>query len=401
MTNRAHDAARLREIAWVFTRLGFTAFGGPAAHVAMIEDEVVTRRGWIDRAHFLDLVSAVNFIPGPNSTELAIHLGYLRGGRRGLVVAGVCFITPAVLIILPLGWMYVTYGQLPRVNGALQAITASVLGIILIAGYRLARTSLTSPLSWIIAITSLVLAVLGHRYGIAQYELILLGSSALAGALWARSREDQSTTPAEIKSPPPSAGATALLPLLALPLPFAGKAFTLFLLMLKIGATLFGSGYVLASYLQADLVTRTGFLSNEQLSHAISVGQITPGPLLTTATFVGYTLGHAWYGSHAAAAGLAVLATVGIFLPSFVFVALLAPFWSGIRGNPTARGALSGMNAVVVTLIAIVAWRLIYENIRTPILIGILGVTLALLLTVRINATWLVLSAGLIGWLCM
>jgi len=401
------------EVARLFTRLGFTAFGGPAAHIAMMEDEVVNRRKWIDRQHFLDLVGAVNFIPGPNSTELAIHIGYLRAGWRGLLVAGVCFITPAVLIILPLGFLYVKFGDVPRVGGALRAIVAAVIAVILVATFRFGQTSLKDRLTWIVGALALALAWVAQWHGVPQHELILLAMGAGVGALAERSgpahrrgdRPGEESHPASVTAPPLPNKATRRFPsfapllLLLVPATSMGKLASLFLLMLKVGATLFGSGYVLASYLQADFVDRAGYLTTEQLSHAIAVGQVTPGPLLTTATFIGYTLGAQWFGTTPGAVGGAVIATAGIFLPSFILVAILAPLWSRLRGNRRARGALDGMNAVVVALLVIVLLRLIQENLHTWQEFCIATCALALLLLTRLNSTWLVLGAAVLGTL--
>ena len=396
---RPDRPARLREVALLFTRLGFTAFGGPAAHVAMMEDEVVRRRGWIDRRHFLDLVAALNFIPGPNSTELAIHLGLIRAGYPGLMVAGACFILPAVLIILPLAWAYVRFGTRPQVKDMLAGISAAVIAILAVAFWRFAKTAVKDRFTFVIAVLSVAAAfALAGRAGW-QPELLILGLAAVAGAVW-------------YARPKPPAG----LPLLSLALPLAAlpgarqEMVRLTLFFLKVGATLYGSGYVLVSYLRTGLVERTGWLSEQQLLDAVAVGQVTPGPLLTTATFVGYVLGHRFTGGAAwggAAGGL--LATVAIFLPAFVLVAAVGPFLDRVRHHRYARGALDGMNAAVAALVLVVTLQLARATLLRdphlpaglltpdPLLLALTGASALALLWWDVNATWVVLAAGLVG----
>ncbi|MGB7161102.1 MAG: chromate efflux transporter [Tepidisphaeraceae bacterium] len=402
MPDAPHDssearAARLREVALLFLRLGFTAFGGPAAHVAMMEDEVVTRRRWLDRQHFLDLVAAVNFVPGPNSTELAIHLGLIRAGRAGLVVAGVCFIVPAVIIILPLAWGYCAYGTgpqaLPRVAGMMSAIGACVIGIIAAALWRFARTGIRDVFTAVVAIAVASTILLPARFAVYQPELIALAFAAVAGAIWyGRPR-------------PPSARAPAAA-LMYLPGPWWDADLArLGLFFLKVGATLFGSGYVLVSYLKSGLVDQFHWLSEPQLLDAIAIGQITPGPLLTTATFAGYVIAHTTFGG-GVAGGIAgaVVATVAIFLPSFLFILVLGPVLQRLRQNRYARGALDGMNAAVVALIFVVTLRLAGASFLPGgsahvgnILIAL--ASLVLLIAFNLNSTWLILGAGIAGWL--
>jgi chromate transporter len=391
------ESARLVEIARLFTRLGFTAFGGPAAHLALMEDEVVNRRKWLDRQHFLDLVSAVNFIPGPNSTEVAIHLGLIRGGRIGLLVAGACFITPAMLIILPLAWLYARYGQTPQAQPALGAIGAAVIAIIAAAVWRFARTSINNTFTAIVAIVALALAILLRNERRFPPELAILALAALAGALrmmwmteWRSARS--------LLIAPTAAAVSIVIP--ALP-EFA----TMFLFFLRVGATLFGSGYVLYSYLHNGLVEQRGWLTTAQLADAVAVGQVTPGPLLTTATFIGYFLGERVFGLGVwGGIGCGVGATVAIFLPSFLFVLLLAPVLDRLRQNPIARGALDAMNAAVVSLILVVAVQLarpIFYSATAQLVawlhIAIAVVSLVLLLWTKLNATWLILGAGTVG----
>lgn len=381
----------LGEVAGLFLRLGFTAFGGPAAHIALMEDEVVTRRKWIDRQQFLDLVAAVNFIPGPNSTELAIHLGMLRAGWKGLIVAGICFITPAMLIILPIGWLYVHYSSLPNVAGPLMGIRACMIAIIVAAMWRFARSSIRD---WFTAVIAVAAAVAGFitmqpRFRMPQAELIILVVAALAG--WIRQE---------------GAKAMASIPL-AIPTTFAAsgvaigasaKFVQLALFFLKVGATLFGSGYVLVSYLRGGLVDEKHWLTSQQLTDAVAVGQFTPGPLLTTATFIGYILGHQWAGPKGAVGG-AVLATWAIFFPSFCFVAALGPIWNRIRTSARFRGALDAMNAAVVALILVVSITLGRESIHGLGTMLIATICLLLLLKWNVSSTWLIIGSGILGWM--
>jgi chromate transporter len=274
---------RVREVAALFMRLGFTAFGGPAAHIAIIEDEVVQRRRWIDRAHFLDVVAAVNFIPGPNSTELAIHLGQLRAGFAGLITAGVCFIAPAVLIILPIAWAYVTYGALPQVQPVLRAMAAAIVAIVAVATWRFLQTAIKGGFTGVLCAASILGALLLRRFTHLQPEIIALALAAAAGAVRSmRPRRDRVVL--------------SISPIVALAPIVSGDYARMALFFLKVGATLFGSGYVLVSYLQSGLVDDHHWLTQRQLLDAIAVGQFTPGPLLTTSTFVGFVLGHTTFG---------------------------------------------------------------------------------------------------------
>jgi chromate transporter len=400
---------RLREVAIVFTKLGFTAFGGPMAHLALMEDELVRRRKWCDRQTFLDLAAAVNFIPGPNSTELAIHLGYLRAGRLGLIVAGVCFITPAVLIILPIAYLYVKYQKLPQMQPILHTVSAVIIAIIATATIRLARTTLTGPLAWLLAGLTLLLAAMGNAgvwpvtnlFATVQMEIILLALSALIGII------------ATIR---PQRLVMLGIPVTGDMLPklidnhWAHNEWThMVVFFFKTGATLFGSGYVLASFLQTGLVEQYGWLTPRELSDAIAVGQFTPGPLLTTATFIGYLLGHNRFHSGDVGGVVngvvgAVLATVAIFLPSFLLIAILAPVLQKMRQSRIARAALDAMNAAVVALIAVTLLRLSAVAFYMPdtaaadgFNVCVAGASIALMLWRGINATWLVGGAVLIG----
>ncbi|MEM8872837.1 MAG: chromate efflux transporter [Planctomycetota bacterium] len=372
--------AYLREIATVFTKLGFLAFGGPAAHVAMMEDELVEKRKWLDRQHFLDAVAAVQVVPGPNSTELAIHMGWLRGGLPGLVVAGACFIGPAVLIILPLAWLYVA-GQQGEFRPWLEAIMAGiapvVLAIIVNAGVRFAQTSCRSAFHIGVAVLALPGAWLLTGSPV-QPEIAVLAVAAALGV------------------------AHAKLPTLAVALPATLPVVTdeptllkLATFMLIVGGTLFGSGYVLVSYLDTGLVRNLGWLTETQLLDAIAIGQTTPGPLLTTSTFVGYLIGAQTPGMDPITAAL--LATAAMFAPALILVAVFGPVLEKMRRHRLASSALAAMNAAVVGLIALVAVRLA-GTVRTDWLaITIAAAALGLLLWKKPNATWLILAGAIVG----
>ncbi|MDQ4106962.1 MAG: chromate efflux transporter, partial [Actinomycetota bacterium] len=322
----------LGELARLFLKLGCVAFGGPAAHVAMMREEVVSRRKWMDDQEFLDLVGATNLIPGPNSTELAIHLGRVRAGWRGLLVAGACFIVPAALIVLVFAVLYDRYGSTPEVERILYGVIPVIIAVIAHALWGLLRTAVKDPLTGAVGAAALVLYLLGLG------EIPLLAAGALA-VLLVRGAGRWRT------------GAATFVPL-GLPLgllqvPAAGVG-TIFFSFLKIGAVLFGSGYVLLAFLRSEFIA-TGLLTERQLLDAVAVGQFTPGPVFTTATFIGYLL-----------AGFpgAVLATVGIFLPAFVFVALSGPFIPRLRRSPVASNLLDGLNVTSLALMAGVTWQL-------------------------------------------
>ncbi|HEX8523648.1 MAG TPA: chromate efflux transporter [Tepidisphaeraceae bacterium] len=382
----AENRGRLKELALLFLRLGFTAFGGPSAHIVMMEHEVVVRRKWVDRRHFLDLVAAVNFVPGPNSTELAIHLGFIRAGFAGLAVAGVCFITPAVLIILPLAWMYVQWGALPQAAHVLSAINAAIVAIIGAALWRFSKSSVVDSFTGVVAAITVVFALVMSRFPQYQPDLIALGAAAVAGAIHYARPKALHVTP-------------LLIPLLNVDSRNLMRAALLFL---KIGATLFGSGYVLVSYLQHNFVDQTDWLTRQELLDSIAVGQVTPGPLLTTATFIGYVLGQRFLGTTLGAVVGAIACTVAIFSPSFLFIALLGRVLPRIRANRYARGALNAVNAAVMALIFVVVLRLgqssLAPNGQMRVLnVLIAAVSFALLAVWDVNSTWLVIGAGLVG----
>jgi chromate transporter len=374
----SHDPtpAPLREVALLFLKLGTIAFGGPAAHIAIMHQEVVRRRGWLDEQHFVDLVGATNLIPGPNSTELAIHLGYRRARWWGLVAAGVCFILPAFLIVLTLAWAYVRYGRTPTAAGLLYGIKPVVIAIIGWALLSLVRTAITGLLTGLVAVAALAGYLLGVN------ELLILAAGAVA-VLLARA-------PATWLG---QGGLPMLLPILAagqvrFPDPTAGQLTRLFMVFLKIGSVLYGSGYVLLAFLRGDLVERLGWLTQSQLLDAVSIGQLTPGPVFTTATFIGYLV-----------AGLpgAVLATVGIFLPSFVFVALLTRIVDRIRDRAWSAALLDGVNAAALALMAGVTVQLGRDALVDPLTAALFVGGLLVLWRTQLNSAWLIAAGAAVG----
>ena len=382
---QASRATRLSEIAAVFLKLGTVAFGGPAAHVAMMEDEVVVKRGWLSRDDFVDYLGATNLIPGPNSTELAIHVGFVRAGWPGLLVAGACFILPAALIVGALAWGYVRYGALPAASGLLYGVKPVVIAIVGQALVRLGRTALRSTALVAIAVASVVASAFGVN------ELLVLAGAAVAGVAFSRparaARNEArvagvALVPGRLAIPTAIGGAT-LPTLLA-----AATPASLFGVFLKIGSVLFGSGYVLLAFLRNDIVVRHGWLTESQLLDAVAVGQMTPGPVFTTATFVGYVAG--------GAAG-AVAATIGIFLPAFAFVAASGPLVPRLRRSRIASAALDGVNAGSLALMGVVAAQLARDAMPSPLAIALAVLALVVLGRFRVNSAWLVLGGALIG----
>jgi chromate transporter len=365
----------IRELAGFFLRLGCTAFGGPAAHIALMELEVVRRRKWLTPEAFLDLLGATNLIPGPNSTQMAMCIGYQRAGWKGLVTGGACFIAPAALVTAFLAWAYVRYGQLPQVQGLLYGVKPVILAIMLQAIWGLGATAFrTAPLV-ALALCALLAGLLGLHP-----VMVLIGAGALhvLAVVGGNGRGG---------GRPRAAGWWLALPVGAGSVPAAGLA-GIFLFFLKIGSILYGSGYVLLAFLKADLVDRWHWLSQAQLLDAVAVGQITPGPVFTTATFIGYILG-GWLG--------AVLATVGIFLPSFVFVGFLGLLAAKFRGSRPAAAFLDGVNAGALALMAAVMVQLAGAALVDVWTVA-MGVASALLLIrFRISPTWLILGSGVLG----
>jgi chromate transporter len=370
------------EVARLFLKLGLTAFGGPAAHIAMMRDEVVRRRQWLDDEKFLDLLGVANLIPGPSSTELAIFLGYLRAGPIGLLLGGVLFILPAMLLVLALAWAYVRFGSLPATGWLLYGIKPVVIGIVAHALWTLGRSGLKS-----IPAVGLSAAVLIAFLAGANPILLLLGSGVLVVVLrrmdrrWVRNtRSDLSVAPLAIPH------ATALAVKVG-----GGVAFsqgTLFLTFLKIGAVMFGGGYVLLAFVQRDFVQHLGWLSDQQVLDAVAVGQLTPGPLFSTATFIGYLTG-----------GLtgAVIATVAIFLPSFIYVAIVFPWVAKLRESPLAGPFLDGVNAGALGLMAATTLALARAAVVDPFTACLALLAYIALARYRVNTAWLVLAGAVVG----
>lgn len=368
----------LGELAWLFARLGFTAFGGPAAHIAMMEDEVVRRRGWMTRERLLDLIGAANLIPGPTSTELAIHIGHDRAGWPGLIVAGACFILPAVAIVLAIAWAYVRFGALPAIGGVLYGVKPVVIAVVAQALWGLGRSAVKSVWLGAVGLAALAATLAGTD------ELVVLAAAGAAVALGRASLR---------RTAPPAAGWA--------PLSLAGAATgtatgtatavglgPLFWVFLKIGTVLFGSGYVLLAFLRSDLVERLHWLTEAQLLDAVAVGQVTPGPVFTTATFVGYVLG---------GGGGAAVATLGIFLPAFVFVAISGPLVIRIRNSPSAGAVLDGVNVASLGLMAAVALELGRAAVVDVPTVAIAGAGAVALIRYRLNSAWLVLGGAVVG----
>jgi chromate transporter len=364
------------EIASLFLRLGATVFGGPAAHIAVMEDEVVRRRRWLTRDEFLDYLGATNLIPGPNSTELALHIGRHRGGAAGLVTAGVSFILPAAIMAGVCAWAYVRWGTLPQLEGMLAGAKPVVLAVIVQALWTLGRTAIKSPGIALLGAAALVAALAG------VHEIAVLAATAAAAWLLAAAAAVRGHGGAFIST-------------IAMPSWFAMSdlqvgVWPLFLLFAKIGAVLFGSGYVLIAFLRADLVERLHWLTDQQLLDAIAVGQMTPGPVLTTATFIGYML---------SGVSGAVAATVGIFLPAFVFVALSGPLVPWLRRSALAGGALDGVNAASLALMAAVSLQIGRVVLADPVSVAIAAASGVMLYLGRVNSSWLILGGALAGWL--
>ena len=368
----------LAEVARLFFKLGVIGFGGPAAHIAMMREEVVRRRRWVSDERFLDLLGMTNLIPGPNSTEMAIHLGYVRAGWPGLLLGGSCFIVPAVVIVLTLAWLYVRYGATPAATSALYGVIPVIIAVVAQAIWALGRTAVKGPLPAMLGIGVLALSLAGVN------ELALLFG---AGAVFMLVR--LARRPADAAA---MVAAALGLPGVALgqgTIAAAGVTLgTLFVTFLKIGATLYGSGYVLLAFLRNDFVHRLGWLSDRQLLDAIAIGQVTPGPVFTTATFVGYVLA-GWTG--------AVLATVAIFLPSFVFVALSHPLLPRIRGSRGAGAFLDGVNVAALGLMAAVTWQLARSAITDWFTAALAVAAGVLLIRWRVNSVWLIIGGAAAG----
>jgi chromate transporter len=360
------------EVFTSFLKLGFTAFGGPAAHIGMFRDEFVRRRKWLTDEAFLDLLGATNLIPGPNSTEMAIHIGFLRAGWAGLIVSGLAFTIPAVLIVLVFAWLYVGYGSTPQATWLLYGVKPVMIAIILQALWEMGHKAIKGKLTLTVGVVCIALYFLGVN------EVMLLFAGGLFVMLIQNWKQLRSTN------------LSVFLPLLFSPLAVSVSfsLSTLFLTFLKIGAILYGSGYVLIAFLRADLVERLGWLTEQQLIDAIAIGQITPGPLFTSATFIGYLLG---------GVPAALVATLGIFLPSYIFVAISNPIIPKLRQSPWAGSLLDGVIVASLSLMAAVTFQLAQASLIDLPSVIIFALSAVLLFRFKSNSTWLIIGGALAG----
>ncbi len=378
MTENTSAEARsghLGEVAALFLKLGFIAFGGPAAHIAMMRQEVVQRRKWVSEQEFLDLLGGANLIPGPSSTELAIFLGYRRTGWLGLILGGTLFILPAMLLVLAFAWAYVRFGSLPQATWLLYGIKPVIIAVIVQALYNLGRTAVKGPLLAVLGVAVVGLYLLG-----VNVIILIFGTGLVVLLIENRGRLGT------LQATPGVAPALASTPLAAAAVPFSLTV--LFLTFLKIGALLYGSGYVLLAFLRADFVENLHWLTDQQILDAVAVGQFTPGPVFTTATFIGYLL-----------AGVpgAVVATVAIFLPGFLFVALIFPVVPRLRRSPWTSTFLDGVNVAAVGLMVGVTWQLGQAAIVDVVTIVVALVALLALIRFKLNSAWLVMAGGIVG----
>lgn len=384
----ASERTSLLELALIFLRLGTTAFGGPAAHIAMMRAEFVDRRHWLTESEFLDLVGASHLIPGPGSTEVAIYVGVRRAGWIGLILAGACFILPAALIVTALAWAYVRFGHLPQVAGIFYGIKPVIIAVVAQALWTLGRAALKTRLLAMVGGAGLALCFLGL-----PPLALLFGTGALLGMRgWLRDEPKRTAKPLLALAVVVAilVGIPLAVTALASPLPGAVRLSPLFLVFVKIGSVLYGSGYVLLAFLRADLVTRLHWLTSAQLLDAVAVGQFTPGPVFTTATFIGYVLAGPWG---------ALAATLGIFLPAFVFVGLSGPLVPRIRQSPTAGAFLDGVNAASLALMAFVTLQLARAALVDWVTVVVALVSALLLFRWRVNSAWLILGGAALGLL--
>jgi chromate transporter len=373
---------RLKELAGLFLKLGATAFGGPAAHVAMMEHEVVRRRGWMSREEFLDLLGATNLLPGPNSTKMSLFVGHARAGLAGLLVAGLSFVLPATAIVLAFAWAYVRFGALPAMPHFFEGIKPVVLALVATALVSLGRTALKSRFQLALGAAAVIAAFFVH-----EFLLLLVAGCVSLFVSVARGEAAQPHAPSK-KSP---SSLSFFSPLLFSSSAAISSSFSLsglFFFFLKTGAILFGSGYVLLAFLKNDVVERWHWLTSAQLLDAVAVGQFTPGPLSSTATFIGYVL--------AGPAGAAV-ATAGIFLPAFAFVAVCGPFVPRLRASRPVGAFLDGVNVGALALMAAVTLQLARPSLVDVPTAALFLASAAVLAVFRINAAWLVLAGGLLG----
>jgi chromate transporter len=365
------------QVIGLFLRIGLISFGGPAASIALMEQEVVSKRSWLSREHFLDLMAATNLVPGPNAVEMASHIGYIHAGWPGLFAGGASFILPGFLASLALGWLYVRFGSLPQADALFYGVNPAVVGIILVATYRLGRAALRDWPALALFALCFAFSLLGIN------EVLLLLAAGVAGVLIYARQNLQGKFGVLFLAGGTWAGVSA-----ALPAWLDHRLVKLGLFFLKVGSLLFGSGMVLFAFIQRDVVERFGWLTQRQLVDAIAVGQMTPGPVLSSATFIGYVV-----------AGLpgALVATLGVFLPSFIIVALIGPWIPRLRRSAIAQAFLRGVNAAVVALILSVAIALLRAAVvDIPTALIAAGATL-ILWRFQPETFWLVLAGALIG----
>jgi len=383
----ASTSASPKDIAAYFLKLGFIAFGGPAAHIAMMEEETVRRRHWLSREKFLDLLGAANLIPGPSSTELAIYIGYTQAGWVGLFLAGVCFILPASIIVTALAWAYVQYGSLPQVVSILYGVKPVVIAIILQALWNLGRSAVKKKYLLAVGAGGLLLSILGINP-----LLTIFGMGSIAGlARWFSSIRKKRASLLSLCL-------LFLVPLLGYvvesgaaiiePSSTTFGLWSLFLVFLKMGSIIFGSGYVLLAFLRAELVVHLHWITDSQLLDAIIVGQVTPGPVFTTATFIGFLLAGPIGG---------LVATVGIFLPAFIAVAISGPLIPRIRSSPIAGAFLDGVIVASLALMVFVTYELAVSALVDVVTLGIAIVSAVLMIRFRVNSMWVIALGTAIG----
>jgi len=384
---KVEGSTSLKDVAVYFLKLGTIAFGGPAAHIAMMEDEVVRRRHWLSREKFLDLLGAANLIPGPSSTELAIYIGYVQAGWAGLILAGVCFILPAAIIVTALAWVYVHYGSLPQVLSILYGVKPVVIAIILQALWNLGRSAVKTKYVLVAGAGGLLLSALGVNPILTIFGI---GSMTGLGQWFSTLRKQRASllSLCLLLSVPILAYVVQSGTAIIEPTSSSFGLWSLFLVFLKIGSVIFGSGYVLLAFLQAELVVHLHWITNSQLLDAIIVGQVTPGPVFTTATFIGFLL--------AGPIG-AFVATVGIFLPAFIAVAISGPLIPRIRSSPIAGAFLDGVIVASLALMVFVTYELAISALVDVITIGVAIVSSVLLIRFHVNSTWIIALGTVIG----
>ncbi len=385
--NHKNQSDELFDIAKIFLKLGFTSFGGPAAHIAMMNHEFVIKRQWLTSEHFLDLLSATNFIPGPNSTEMAIHIGYSRAGWKGLLTAGICFILPAALLVVLLANLYVQWGMLPNVQAFFYGMKPVILAIIFLAIISFYKTAVKNKFLLFLGLATIITYFLGVN------ELILIIIAGMISFILNRHQTKKlySLMILNLMNLSPIVSSTGIQGALSAEqfvIPFSLSK--LFLFFIKVGSVLFGSGYVLLAFLKSDLVEHWHWLTNSQLLDAIAIGQFTPGPVFTTATFIGFLLG----GNSGA-----ILATVGIFLPAFIFVGISAPWIKKIRKSMAIASVLDGVNVASLAVMIAVTLQLSRESVFDPLTLVLFLLSLLGVQRFKINSVWLVIVGGVLGLL--